>query len=389
MRPKNLTLFIGLFFIGLCPIFSQITTIVESEENDLKVNELGMFIQAQIHENNPDGYLSKFDDQIIKNKINQADTSLFKNTKDEKEFEKGLMKGLLEFPNKIISSVENGAFYDFINYRYDDETQSYHMLFRFFHMDEGINYHDYKVSIVNDEFMFDDMYIYLSGEYISNTFSRIFQYSSPESAKNNNEDFKKYSKALIDIRVGNFENAYNLLNAMTADLANEKFIHINKIQLAIRLNDTTYMEAIEGLRDAFQDDPTIYLTLVDYHIMKEEYDLAFDLVDNLQVETSDDFLNYLKGNIVYAKADLENAALYFNYMIENYPDFYQPYVSNVSVYSQLQKFDEGIVVLDKLVERDYDKQLLIEYIEEVDENGLNELESLANSKAYKKWKKQR
>ena len=123
MRPKNLTLFIGLFFIGLCPIFSQITTIVESEENDLKVNELGMFIQAQIHENNPDGYLSKFDNQIIKNKINQADTSLFKNTKDEKEVEKGLMKGLLEFPNKIISSVENGAFYDFINYRYDDETQ--------------------------------------------------------------------------------------------------------------------------------------------------------------------------------------------------------------------------------------------------------------------------
>jgi hypothetical protein len=59
----------------------------------------------------------------------------------------------------------------------------------------------------------------------------------------------------------------------------------------------------------------------------------------------------------------------------------------VLLLSQQQKFDDAVSVLDKLIERDYDKQLLIEYIEELDENGLNELESLANSKAYKKWKK--
>jgi tetratricopeptide (TPR) repeat protein len=387
MHTKNLTLFICLFFIGITHTLSQIATIVESEENDLKVNELGTFIQSQIHENNPTAYLSKFDAHIIKDKVIEIDSEIIKTSEDEKDFDKGLLNGFLEFPNKIITSINNGAFYDFINYRYDEETQSYHMLFRFFHMDEGINYHDYKVSIKDNEFMFDDMYIYLSGEYISDTFTRIFQYTSPNSTKDNSSDFKKYSKALVDVRVGNFENAYNLLNALTTDLANEKFIHINKIQIASKLDETIYMEAIESLKNTFQNDPTIYLTLIDYYIMKEEYDVAFDLVDNLQVETSDDFLNYIKGNVAYARADYEGALNYFNYMIENYPDFYQPYVSNVSVYTQQQQFDEALLVLDKLVERDYDKQILIEYIEEVDENGLNELESLANSKAYKKWKK--
>lgn len=385
MQPKNITLFIALLFVSLNPLFSQ-NTIIESEENDIKVNELGIFLQSQIHENNPEAYLSKFDTQVIKNKVKELDAEIFKTIEDENEFEKGLKIGLLEFPKRIISYVELGSYYDFINYRYDEETQTYHMLFRLFQMDEGINYHDYKVSVVNDEFMFDDMYIYLSGEYISNTFTRIFQYSAPESSLNNTSSYKKYSKALIDIKAGNHENAYHLLNAITGELAKEKFIHISKIQLAAKLDDATYMEAIESLRNTFPNDPTIYLTLVDYYVMKEDYGVAFDLVDNLQVETSDDFLNYLKGNIAYARSEYDDALMYFNYMMANYPDFQQPYVSNVTIYTHLQKFDEALSILDALVEKDYDKQLLIEYVEEKDENGLNELESLANSKAYKKWK---
>src|SRR5690606_26788695 len=283
MHPKNITLFIALLFVSLNPLFSQ-NTIIESEENDIKVNELGIFLQTQIHENNPEAYLSKFDVQIIKNKVKELDADMFQTIEDENDFEKGLKIGLLEFPKRIMGYVELGSYYDFINYRYDEETQTYHMLFRLFQMDEGINYHDYKVSVVNDEFMFDDMYIYLSGEYISNTFTRIFQYSAPESSLNNASSYKKYSKALIDIKAGNHENAYHLLNAITGELAKEKFIHISKIQLAAKIDDTTYMEAIESLRNTFPNDPTIYLTLVDYYVMKEDYSVAFDLVDNLQVE---------------------------------------------------------------------------------------------------------
>src|SRR5690606_9422703 len=148
----------------------------------------GMFIQTQIHESNPEGFLSKFDTKIIKNKVRKVDSKLLKTIHDENEFDRGLKTGLIEFPKKIISLFEIGSFYDMVNYRYDEETQTYHMLFRLFQMDEGINYHDYKVSVVNDEFMFDDMYIYLSGEYISDTFTRIFEYTSPEAAQNNSSD---------------------------------------------------------------------------------------------------------------------------------------------------------------------------------------------------------
>lgn len=389
MRLKNLTLFISLLFFGLIQTFSQ-TTIVESEENDTKVYELALFIDGQINENNPEGFMSKFDTSHISESIKLIESNLENSEKYKKGFLIGIMEGLKGFSSKISSQIGMGAYYDFVNYRYDTESQTYFMLFRYFDTESGVNYHDYKVVQNNDTLMFNDIYVYLSGEFFSDTFSRVYKFSSNIFANESDINSTKLGKAFVDFRAGNYQNAYDILDVLTEDdeLSKQKFLHVMKIQVAKMLGEDKYMDSIEDLKNNFEDDPTIYLTLIDYYIMKEDYSVAYDLLDNLQVETSDDFLNYIKGNLAFLKGDYAEAEQYFNYMIENYADFYLPYFMNVSALAFQQKYDETVVLFDSIIEVfDYDKNELIIFIESVEDDGSNELEGLVNSKAYKKWKK--
>ena len=84
--------------------------------------------------------------------------------------------------------------------------------------------------------------------------------------------------------------------------------------------------------------------------------------------------------------DYENAESFYLYITENYPDFFQGYAGYLLATSKQSKFDEAITLLNKLVELEYDKDAIIEYLEEDDETGINVLEDLVKSDAYKTWK---
>ncbi len=392
MLPKNTALFIILFYVTSLTLYAQELTIAESEENDVMVEELGYFIQNQIHENNPEGYMSKFDISYIVNSIKVLENGSESSEDYKKGFLKGITNGISDFPYKIIQEVENGTFYDFVNYRYDPDIQTYYLLFRLFGSDFGINYHEYRIIKKDDEFMFNDIYVYLSGENFSSTFARVFTFSSDLFQNETNTKFNKLSKVFIDIKAGNTQNAYDIMANLTEDeeLSKHKFLHILKIQIAQQLSNQDYIDAVEDLKRNFENDPTIYLTLIDYYIIKEDYNTALNLVDNLQEETSDDFLNYIKGNLTFLKGDYAQAEQHFNYMIENYAGFYLPYFSNISALSLQKKYDAATQLLNKIIEiTNYSKPELIEFIEGTEEDGSNELDGLINSSSYKKWKRKR
>lgn len=389
MNFRNLIFLIVALLVCTSSAISQTTAFIECEENDKKVEDFATFLQEQIQEQNLTGFMSKFNSKTIKNKVLESELTINKTPNDHRLFEISFKRTIEKITEKIFYAVELGNYYDLVNYRYDQETASYHILFRLFQAEEGINYHDYKVIYENDTLMFDDIYIYLSGEYIGDTIVRSFQYFNLQSLENSNNDVLQISKAQIAIEKGNNEEAYSILTSLSTELANEKFIYLFKILVASTIDETLYMEAMEDLKTNFKNDPTIYLTLIDYSLLKEEYDVAFDLIDNLQVETNDDFLYYLKGNVEYLRGRYEEANDFFNYIMYNYSDFLLAYFSSVSAYVQNEKFEDALTVLDALIEVYYTKQDLIAYVEELDENGTNELAALASSKIYKKWKRKK
>lgn len=375
------------------PLFSQEPGILESEENDLKIQQFGQELQQSIYENKPETYASLMDLHTITGQLYYPE----KMNQDQKDFTLGFSTGLTSstqnFAQQIITAVENGAYYDFISYRYDTDAKTYYALFRFFSVESGINYHDYKISKVNDTLQSDDLYIYLTGEHISDTYARVYLFSmmnlndSEKDAHNKNiSDFKKLAAAIDLNNKGEYVNAFNTLEAIEGDLGTEKFVQLVKIRIASNMDLDVYVNAIEAIKIAHGQDPTIYLTLIDYHLAKEEYERAFELIDNLQTETEDDFLYYLKGNLDYQRGNYESAADYFKYVMENFPDFFQGYGGCLMALTKQDKFTEAVTLIDKLIALDYDRDALIEFIEEPDQNNKNEFNGLIASDAYKDWK---
>ena len=85
-------------------------------------------------------------------------------------------------------------------------------------------------------------------------------------------------------------------------------------------------------------------------------------------------------------ADLYPFPRSFDYI--NYPDFFQGHSSYLTCLSEMENFEACGEFLTFLVNEGYAKIDLVEFVEELDENGENELNNLIKSKVYQNWKKE-
>ncbi|TYA92207.1 tetratricopeptide repeat protein [Seonamhaeicola marinus] len=362
-------------------------------ENDSLVLELGDNIQNMIINGDVDGYLNYFDIETFSHFITEGVSQRYNSDKFQKDYITGIKAGLKSLPQKIIDEVNAGGYYDFVNYFYDETTQSYNMLFRLYSSLTGVNYHQYRVSKKDDTFLFNDIYVYLSGEDLSATFKRFYMYSLPKKSlfslfgENNSVEFLKVADAVKLYNQGEFQKAYQKFNEIKGDLKNDKFTLILKSTCAAEINDRAYKNSMELIAKTYPNDPTLYLNQIDYYIITKEYDKALELLNRLEDETSDDFLIFLKGNIEIERPNPKKAVEHYKYISDNYPEFSEGHTSYLYALCLNGEYDKCIDLLDVLVESDYLKEDLVDFIEEVDENGINELEDFVKSKQYKTWKK--
>jgi len=307
-------------------------------------------------------------------------------------FFSGIKKGLVKFPARIIQEVEADSYYDFVSYRYDEEKKTYYILFRLFSVETGLNYHDFRVSKRNEQFVFNDIYIYLSGEPLSQTIKRFYIQSIPQKkklrlfGKKKSQEFENLLHGIALNREGEQEKAFEVLDALEGDLGKEKFVLLIKSQIASELDDKLFMRTIEEMQQAYPNDKTLNINYIDYYTVLEDYDKTFELLDQLMDETQDDFLFYLRGNLNFAKGDIEESKSDFEYIMKNYPDFFSGYSAYIGLLLSLEDYEGAVNTLINLVDQGYEKADLIEFVEEEDEFGYNEFEVLVSSEEYKNWK---
>ncbi|OUS02756.1 hypothetical protein A9Q86_02785 [Flavobacteriales bacterium 33_180_T64] len=402
MGLKKLSLFFSVALLCNALIFSQDRikdvlkdTITYSEENTNKVIAFGEYLSNTIHNKDVDSFLSKLNNTFFFERVlNQVP-----NVNREDNFIKGFLAGLKQaldsFPNEIISEIENGSYYDFISYRYDTEAQTYYILFRLYSAETGMNYHDYRIHKINGEIQFSDMYVYLTGEHFTQTLGRMMTYSLPDEqlfelkkspAEN---DFKALFKAIMYNNNGNFEKSYEIMDDLKSEISKEKFFIIFKSLVASNIDEEKYLKSLEELINTFPEDPTIGLNRIDYHIYKGEYFEAIQVVNQLQNETEDDFLNYIKACIAFEDKNYDLALNLFKYTIENYTDFFEGQAGYLNTLVVMKNYPEAVNYLNTLISEGYDKPIIIEYIEEDDEYGENILEAFSKSKDFKTWKKKK
>ena len=364
--------------------------------NDVVVIKFGQQLEDSFYKKDPTFFSDNFDRDSFVTKIilSEEDTNGNKEMKKfNASFKVGFFSKFDAFPMKIIEGIEKETSYDIVNYYYNISEQKYHLLFRMFSEEEGLNYHDYQLNYVNEKFLIEDLYIYTTGEYLSDTLRQLYLISIPQKYMEDMDTSKErissmlfilQYKRLIDQQ--EYKKAFDLLNNLEGEIKNQKIYYTLKIQVAEEINDVYYMEAIDELLKKFPEDASTQLMAVDYFIMLKDYNATMNALEALQEVTEDNFVEYIKGNIAWEFEDYEGAEKAYTYIMNEYPNYEMAKMSLLYLYDFLEKHEDNILLLNKMIDsKEYTKQNLIDFIDD----KTNELQYLPQATIYKKWKEKK
>lgn len=361
--------------------------------NDAKVIDFANKLQNTLYKLDPSFFLDNFNSVLFTSKVIMNDSVSLKNKGIQifnKAFENGFIKKFDAFPAKIIETIKSGASYDVVNYYYDTFEDKYHLLFRTYSENDGLNYHDYQLNYTNEKFSIEDIYIYTTGEYVSDTIKQLYMINLPKTLIENMDYTERRMNSILFfyeykelMEQKKYKEAYNLLSNLEGNIKNQKVIYIMKIQVASAINEIYYMEAIDELLKKFPNDPSTQLMAVDYYVMLKDYNATLAALDALQTATNDSFVTFMRGNLSWEFNDYKSAEKAYKATMQEYPNFENVRLNLVYMYDEAKMFEPCMKMLDDFIAKDYyTKQDLINFID----NTTNKLQNISTAEIYLKWK---
>jgi tetratricopeptide (TPR) repeat protein len=226
----------------------------------------------------------------------------------------------------IVDAVRRGGSYTLLHSH--TRKNRHYLLFRLLLPEAGVNYHDLPIARrLDGSVKAMDMYVYLSGEPISDTFRRAYIQSAAQANtglidrltgadQKFVQNFGSLGKMAKANRDGKFSEALGIYKGLPAELKKQKSILLVRLQAAQHLDDTTeYTQSIEDYRREHPNDPSVDILSIDYHIIKRQYSEALACVDRLdQAIQGDPYLQTIRatihaeqGDLTAARADLDKA----------------------------------------------------------------------------------
>lgn len=365
----------------------------ENSTNDSLVQVLAWKIEDALYAGESDDFIALFDLDAFGDLATHTPYDNPKTANFKREFKSGLRQGISNVPNRIINVLEDGGYYDFISYSYDNAAQTYNILFRLYSEIEGINYHEYRVNNLGELPTFNDIHIYLNGEFMSGTVNKMYLTSLPQGFlgkilhKEEIQDLSNLQNASFHIKQGQFTMANSSLDKIKGDLRKQKIYHVLRITACSKLDEEIYFEALKAMRESLGNDPTADLLSIDYFILNKQYSEALARLDNLQKITDDDFIDYLRANIYALKGDETTAAELYEKVALEYPDFYNAELNLILSLYNTKGAKASLPILNRLVDNQiFTKAELIDYLESKDELGENVFEAFVATTPYQNWK---
>jgi len=213
----------------------------------------------------------------------------------------------------------------------------------------GFNYHDFLLgSSAKSGLAIVDLYIYTSGEWISQTFRRAFVTmlaSDPAGGKlRDNEYMKnldKIQKMTALKNEGKNAEVLQVFASLPAGLKTDKTLLLMRCQAALEVGEKEAIEAIEAMRKVYPQDPALSLLSIQPFLSLKKYDQALACVDALEKETGGDpYLDYERGEIQFAAGAMDKARQAGVRAVETDPKLKEPRWLLVSVSLREKKFDE-------------------------------------------------
>lgn len=119
-----------------------------------------------------------------------------------------------------------------------------------------------------------------------------------------------------------------------------------------RIDQKDYLDAIDGFRALYPDDPSINLLSIDAYFINRQFGLALESVENIdRLVGKDPLLDLYRGSIAFANGDTTKSIYYLTSLIDTLPDFTQGYLKLLDVEIISLRFAEAVEVLNRITNR--------------------------------------
>jgi hypothetical protein len=331
---------------------------VSCEESEKPVSkeealEFAKKIETSIYKKDEDFLNNAFDIKGMIKKMGFA-----KNESELNGFSKGIEKKMV-LGTQIIAALNKKGIYQFVRQYEKEKVQ--HIIFRLFG-DDGINYHDYQLAKPRGAVKIADLFIYLTGENISETFSNLMvqfpDFNSANKAKTDQvlEEFKQIAKIKKSILGFKYDEAKQLIDELPDSLRKNKIVQIYNLQVSSQLSDDKYNAAIQEYMQFYPDQPNMQLVLLDIYTNKKEYGKVMEAVNKLDsLLGHDPFLDFYRAHCSSYLNDKAGTRKYLERLNTALPLFENGALELIENYAETKEFNKAFPVINKLKKsRDFD-----------------------------------
>jgi len=226
--------------------------------------------------------------------------------------------GLTKLSNEILGAVQRGGDFTFV--RMVQKGDELRPLFRLtLPQSGGMNYHELVISVdANKQPRIADIYVYLSGELLSQSIRRLVL---PSVAAANAGILAKLTGVESDLikNIGTIEKineltsaqkyqeAFDLFGTLPEALQKDKTVLLTKLIVAQNLNDADYINVIRDLERNWPEDAARDFRALDLLSLQEQHSELIKTVDRLIAGIQDPYLNVLKVNSLLALNRVDDA----------------------------------------------------------------------------------
>ncbi|QDU55374.1 tetratricopeptide repeat protein [Aeoliella mucimassa] len=283
---------------------------------------------------------------------------------DRTEVMNGLQVGMRSvgsFVTQIRRGGGNTADYQLVNILEKDGNRV--VIFRA-SGDNGVNYHQYTLQRVDGQLKAVDLYVFLTGETITETWRRGLLPHVAEMNKNWLQRATSKESAYVQSidKVSQFQNlvlsgqsdaqAWNLFYSLPEEVRFSKGMLIQAYALSNRTGEDKIMEISNAIRTHHSDATGLELMLIDSLLIAEKYDEALQALDAVdQAVGGDPYVDALRGNTYLLQENYPKAMEYFDKVMETGLDMDTAFYGTVAAGLPLKEFTKVAAAMETLEER--------------------------------------
>lgn len=232
---------------------------------------------------------------------------------------------------------------DFDLVKYYEKNGSAHLIFRvYMQAGKSLNYHDYEIVKREGKIKIADVYIYLSGELLSETCKNLY-ITLLEEAKNNKSGFSEAAmpelndlpeiKKLFMSR--KYKEAKDKLDNLPAYLRTSKTIQLMNIQVCAGIDFESFSKAIEEYKVAYPTAENINFIMIDGYFVQKDYEKALIAINKLDSQINKDpFLDYFRYLACYSLNKKAEGKKYLYRLTNSMPEFEDGFIELFGVYAE-------------------------------------------------------